>query len=75
MTLDELNQKIGDKYPLTSSQYQFVTSYLVHENGMRAVREAGFKHTTPGSQSSAAYRLLKQDKIQKAIAVLKDAGR
>lgn len=71
MTLDELNAKVGSKYPITDSQYKFLTKYLEHGNGMRAVREAGFQHTTAGSQSSAAYRLLKQEKIKKALGILK----
>jgi len=70
MTLDELNAAIRDPYPITDKQFKFVESFVVHKNGMKAIREAGYQHSTPGSQSSAAYRLLRLKKIQRAIEVL-----
>ena len=70
MTLDELNSAIRDPYPMTEKQFKFVESFVIHKNGMRAIREAGYSHSTPGSQSSAAYRLLRLKKIQKAIEML-----
>lgn len=70
MDLRELNDKIGGMYPITDLQFRFCIEYVKHGNGMRAIRDAGYNHSTPGSQSSAAYRLLKLDKIQKAIGVI-----
>ena len=71
LTLDELNDKVGAVYPITEQQFNFAKQFVAHGNGMRAVREAGYQHSTPGSQSSAAYRLLRLEKIQKAIEIIK----
>ncbi len=73
MTLDDLNTRIEGQYPLTSLQFAFCSAYASHGNGMRAVREAGYTHSTPGAQSSAAYRLLRQDKIKKAVEIIRES--
>jgi len=70
MTLDELNKAVSPLYPITERQFLFAVAYASHGNGMKAIREAEYKHSTPGSQSSAAYRLLRLDKIQKAVEIL-----
>lgn len=72
MTLDDLNTRIEGQYPLTPLQFEFCKAYAAHNNGMKAVREAGYTHSTPGAQSSAAYRLLRQEKIRKAIEILRE---
>lgn len=71
MDVDEINRILKPKYPLTSLQFLFVTHYAKLSNGMRAIREAGYKHSTPGSQSSAACRLLKLGRIQEAIELVR----
>lgn len=71
MTLDEINDALGVRYPISEKQLAFCRAFLQHGIGMRAVREAGFNHSTPGAQSSAAYRLLKQKKIQDCLNLLK----
>lgn len=74
MTLDEINAKLGGKYPISAKQFEFCKSFAVHGVGMRAVREAGFSHSTPGAQSSAAYRLLRLQKIQECVSLIKSNG-
>lgn len=69
-TLDEINLKVGDD-KLTALQYEFCKKYRANGgNGMSAIRDAGFNHSTPGSQSSAAHRLLKKIKVKRALKVL-----
>lgn len=70
-SIEDLNREVGTRYPLRPRQYQFVLAYAKHNNGMKAIREAGYNHSTPGSQSSAAHRLLKQERIQRAIGIVK----
>jgi len=71
VTLEELNSEIGGDYPVTEKQFSFMLSYDEHGVGMKAVREAGFSHSTPGSQSSAAYRLLRLEKIKKGLKIVR----
>lgn len=71
MQLEHLNTLVDDRYPITERQFAFIQAYAEHGNGMRAVRDAGYNHSTAGSQSSAAYRLLKLERIQKAIGLVK----
>lgn len=70
MTLDEVNVRISAIYPLTEKQFLFAKYYATHRNGMKAIRQAEYSHSTPGSQSSAAYRLLKLEKVRKAIELI-----
>lgn len=58
---------------LTDLQYKFAESYAKSGNGMKSVREAGFNYSTPGSQSSAAHRLLQKRKITDAIERIREA--
>lgn len=74
MTLQELNEKIGGRYPITERQFRFVLAYAEHGNGMKAIRDAGYNHATPGAQSSASYRLRRLDRIQRALALVKNGG-
>lgn len=71
MSAEEYNQRFRPDYPLTPLQFAFCAAYAVHSNGMKAIREAGYKHSTPGSQSSAAHRLLQLDRIVDCIAFLR----
>lgn len=70
MKLEDINKKIGDD-KLTERQFKFCLSYRANGgNGMKAIRDSGFSHSTPGSQSSAAHRLLHKDKIKRALKLL-----
>jgi len=69
-TLDDMNDRLGVRYPLQEKQYEFCKAYVSHKTGMRAVREAGYTHSTPGAQSSAAYRLLRLQKVRDCISIL-----
>lgn len=51
----------------TLKQMYFCYFYADEANGMKAIRDAGFNHTTAGSQSSASYRLLQKKAIQRLI--------
>ena len=57
---------------LTDIQIDFARRYHVHGVGMRAVREANYALSTPGAQSAAANRLLKNPKIRSLLSLLKD---
>lgn len=72
VTLEEINRLVPASYPFTQLQLNFIIEYAKDpdKNGMRAVRNAGYSHSTPGSQSSAAYRLLQQSRIREAIAIV-----
>ena len=70
VTLDLLNEQIGGKYPITDRQFLFVMEYTQHQIGMLAVRNAGYNHSTPGSQSSAANKLLRNSRIRQAIEIV-----
>lgn len=60
-------KEAGERYPVTDQQNSFACHYASIPNGMKAVRDAGYNHSTAGSQSSAAYRMLKMPRIQKLI--------
>lgn len=72
---NDLNEILGlERYPLTQLQTRFAEAYASHRNGMKAVREAGYSHSTAGSQASAANRLLHLPKVQRAIEYFKSLG-
>lgn len=57
---------------LTKKQVVFSFHYSRTGNGMKSIRDAGYTHSTPGSQSSASYRLLSSPKIIDLIRKFRD---
>lgn len=59
---------------LTDRQIAFAYHYSHHKNGMKAVRDACYNHSTSGSQSSAAHRLLANSRVKQLIVTLQAHG-
>lgn len=72
LNCDEIRNKLAFEYPLTDQQIWFSYHYAKTGNGMASIRMAGYNHSTPGSQSSAAYRLLNIPRIKKVIGMFKN---
>jgi len=64
---EAIRRSLSQKYPLSNQQILFCYYYSKTTNGMASIRNAGYNHSTPGSQSSAAYRLLNNTRIVEAI--------
>lgn len=68
--------EVRERFPgveLSDMQIKFCYYYSLSANGMKSVRQAGFSHSTPGSQSSAAHKLLHKDKIRELVQWFKSA--
>ena len=71
--LEEIRSKVSDGVDgPTDNQIRFAYHYYQTKNGMKSVRDSGYTHSTPGSQSSAAYRLLSTEKIQILLKGFRD---
>lgn len=57
---------------LSDSQIEFARRYNVTGIGMRSIREANYAFSTPGAQSAASNRLLKNPKIKRLLQLFKD---
>jgi len=57
---------------LTDSQIDFSRRYHATGVGMRSIREAGYAFSTPGAQSAASNRLLKNPKIKRHLEMFRE---
>lgn len=78
-TKEKTEEKQTDKKPKTKRKYtrdpnkltpkekKFIDAYLIHGNGIRASKEAGYNYKSDQVHGVNAHRLLKKDKIHQEI--------
>lgn len=71
LNFEKIRNRFNGDYKPTDRQILFAYYYAQEGNGMLSIRLAGFNHSTAGSQSSAAYRLLKKHKIIRLVEYFK----